>query len=425
MSRLQTVRRAAIPLAAATLLALGAAGAQATPVAGYVVVHSMSGESGGDGQGPQAALAQTAGTDSNFYGTAFYLGLSDFRCGCTLGGTVFKMVPKGQITPMHTFTGPDGLAPASGVVQGADKLWYGVTSGGGDHGAGTFYKVAGDGTGFTVLHSFDGATEGSYVSGGALVRHPDGNYYGTAMNGGAHGMGTAFRLTPTGTLTVLHAFAGAPGDGGSPRGQLTLGSDGNLYGTTVCGNASAPMSNGGCGGTVYRLSTSGAYTLLASFSSKNTGYHSLSGVTQVGNTLYGTTTAGGPNDFGTIFKVNMDGTGFALLYTFQGGLTAPTPNGDGMRPVGKLLLATDGNLYGTTSNGGSHASIYPKGDGTVFRITPSGVYTLLGDLGATATDASHPVAGLTMGKDGMIYGTADDGGINGTGAIFKFPVPTN
>jgi uncharacterized repeat protein (TIGR03803 family) len=438
MSQVFRARPTAVPLAVAALLACSAVGALAAgstagsdnvplvaaTLNGYTVVHSMSGEGGADGQGPNGAVATGRGTDAYLYGTNFYLGQADFRCGCTIGGTVYKMAPKGQITPLHRFSGPDGFAPASGIVQGDDKLWYGVTSGGGDYGGGTAFKVSADGNTFQVLHSFGGPTnDGSYASYGALVKAPDGNFYGTAMQGGANGMGVAYRMTPAGVVTVLHQFAGAPGDGGNPRGQLMLGSDNNLYGTTVCGSSGTPTA--GCGGTVYRISSSGVYTLLHSFDTKTGGYHPLATLTEINGTLYGTTNMGGKGDFGTVFSIGIDGSNFKKLYDFAGGVSASPPNADGAAPVGRLLLAPDGNLYGTTSRGGPNTQVYPKGDGTIYRITPTGTYTLLGAFGSTAQDGSHPVTGLTLGNDGLIYGTTDNGGANLTGTIFSFPVPTH
>jgi uncharacterized repeat protein (TIGR03803 family) len=427
MYTLHPARFATKPVIAAALLAcLAATGAQAAPpvLAGYTLVHSMQADNGTDGIGPTGALTQSRGTDANFYGSNFYLGAADFRCGCNVGGTVFKMNAKGSITPLHTFNGTDGSAPSTDIVQGADKAWYGMTAGGGTYDGGTVFKVTGDGLTFTSLHSFGGvAGDGNYPSGGALVAAPDGNFYGTTMGGGTHGLGVAFRMTPAGAVTVIHEFAGAPGDGASPRGGLTLGSDGNLYGVTVCGATTSPGLGSGCGGTVYRISTAGVYTLLHSFDTKAGGYQPLGAPVEIAGTLYGTTTGGGTSDFGTVWKVALGGTGFATMYSFAGGVNAAPANDDGARPAARLLVASDGNLYGTTSNGGPNTQIFPKGDGTIFRITPAGAYTLLGVLGQVATDGSHPVTGLTMGKDGFIYGTTDNGGANQTGTVFKFPVP--
>jgi uncharacterized repeat protein (TIGR03803 family) len=431
MSRHLPARGRATPLAVASAVAalatMSPLVASAAPVAplldGYVIVHSMTNENGADGQGPNGAVVQGGGSDPNFYGTNFYLGAADFRCGCTIAGTAYRMSAKGVVTAIHSFTGPDGSAPSTALVQGADKLWYGLTAGGGDNGLGVAYKVAGDGSTFQVLHSFSGAADGSYASYGSLVLASDGNFYGTMMWGGAHGMGVVFQMTPAGVVTVIHAFAGVPGDGANPRGQLTLGADGNLYGTTLCGGASAPAA--GCGGTVYKMTLSGNYTLLHSFSAQKGGYQPLGTVTEVNGVLYGTTSAGGTNDFGTIFSLTEDGKQFTKMYEFAGGVNASPANADGARPVGPLMLATDGNLYGTTSNGGPNTQVYPRGDGTIYRISTTGTYTLLGAFGASVTDGSHPVTGLTMGKDGFIYGTTDNGGANTTGTIFKFPVPAN
>jgi uncharacterized repeat protein (TIGR03803 family) len=414
-----------VPVVAAALLAATAMLPQlaAAQLVSYTTFHSMSGEAGEDGQGPNGELVSD--TNGNQYGTSYYLGVTTFRCECKISGTVFKLLPKGLPTTLHTFSGPDGEAPSTGLTLGNDGYLYGMTAGGGDYGGGVVYKVNRPGTSFTVLHSFNGpAGDGAMPWHGQLVLGTDGNFYGTTMNGGAHGQGVVFRMTPAGAVTVLHHFAGGATDGSHPRGGLMQASDGNLYGTTLCGGAHDAAS--GCSGTVYRITPAGAFTLLHSFDAdpaRQTGALPQATVTQAGGMLVGTTTAGGTAGFGTVFRMALDGSGYATVHDFAGGVMGATPNADGAAPVGRLLLGADGFLYGTTSLGGTNATIYPKGDGTIFRVSSTGVYAVLQSLGSSATDGVHPLAGLNQGSDGTIYGSAETGGANQTGSIFKFTPP--
>jgi uncharacterized repeat protein (TIGR03803 family) len=423
--RARAERLPRVPLAAAALLVAAAMLPQraAAQLVGYATFHSMSGEAGEDGQAPNGELISD--TNGNQYGTNYLLGATTFRCECKIGGTVYKLLPKGLPTTLHTFSGPDGEAPSTGLTLGKDGFLYGMTAGGGDYGGGVIYKVDRPGTTFAVVHSFNGpANDGAMPWHGRLVLATDGNFYGTTSKGGAHGGGTVFRMTPAGVVTVLHHFAGGAADGAQPRGGLMQASDGNLYGTTLCGGAFDAAS--GCSGTVYRITPKGAFTLLHSFDANplsKTGALPQATVTEAGGALVGATTGGGRAGFGTVFRMALDGSGFATVHDFAGGVMGATPNGDGAAPVGRLLLAADGHVYGTTSLGGSNAGIYPKGDGTIFRVSPAGVYETLQSLGGTAGDGVHPLTGLNQGSDGTIFGTAETGGANQTGSIFRFTPP--
>lgn len=387
------------------------------------VFHAMSATNGADGQGPQGDLAVDG--SNNLYGANFYLGASVQRCGCTLGGTVVKITPNGTTTALHTFTGPDGLDPSTSLLLAKDGNLYGMTAGGGDYGSGAAFVVSRSGTSFTLLHSFGGpANDGAQPWHGRLVQAADGKFYGTTSKGGTHDLGVVFRMAPTGAVTVLHHFAGAPADGATPRGGLTLGSDGNLYGTTLCGGANEKP--GTCAGTVYRITTAGTFTLLHSFDADPaaaTGAMPQAAPTEANGQLYGTTTGGGAGGFGTVFRVSKDGTGFAAVHDFGGGVMGVAGSLDGAAPVGRLLLATDGWLYGTTSQGGPNTLIYPKGDGTVFRVSPTNAYQLLHAFGSVAGDGAHPVTGLSQNLKGQVFGTLETGSVNGTGSVFAFPLP--
>jgi len=189
-----------------------------------------------DGSGPFSGLVQ--GTDGNFYGTTSGGGTG------FLYGTVFKITPNGTLTTLHSFTGSDGSAPYGNLVRASDGNFYGTTSSGGggqkcSFGCGTIFKITPSGA-FTSLHSFN-FTDGSYIIAG-LTQGRDGNLYGVAGYGGStqncgNGCGTIFSITPGGTLTTLHNFAGFPTEGSLPVGPLLQAGDGTFYGATEAGGS--------------------------------------------------------------------------------------------------------------------------------------------------------------------------------------------
>ena len=402
-------RRAAVACAGLAAL-LATAGAAEPPVtaAGYVVLHQFEKP---DGFGPFAELVQAA--DGTLYGTGYFGGAQD-------AGTVFSVKPTGKFAfaALHAFATTDGLAPATGLALGTDGDFYGLTAGGGAHGAGTAFRVGASGA-FTTLHSFDAAREGSYPYLGRLVQAADGNFYGANQQGGPGGFGTVFRMTPAGQVSVLHAFAGGADDGATPRGGMVLAANGFLYGTTLCGGVARKTN--GCGGTIYRVDPrDGHYNLVYRFSPADQPQAAL---TELDGVLYGTTSAGGDAHHGTIFKFELASHAYTLMHSFAGGVRATPPNADGAVPMGRLLVASDGNLYGTTSLGGANAAIDPNGDGIVFRITPAGAYTIVHSFGAATTDSARPYAGLVQGRDGNLYGVAHNGAYQSEGTIYRIALP--
>jgi uncharacterized repeat protein (TIGR03803 family) len=251
---------------------------------------------------------------------------------------------------------------------------------------------------FTTLHSFDYTADGAYPV-TALVQATDGNLYATTSYAGAKGFGTVFRITPSGMLTALHSFDGT--DGAKPYAGLVQATDGNLYGTTVGGGAKGY-------GTVFRITLSGMLTTLHSFCSQyrcpDGGYLYAGLVQAADGNFYGTTSAGGANDRGTVFKITPSGM-LTTPHSFDGT--------DGSYPYAGLVRATDGNFYGTTVEGGAH------GKGTVFKITPGGMLTTLHSFAGFPTDGSLPYAGLVQATDGNFYGTTVGGGAHNRGTVFK------
>ena len=315
---------------------------QMTPGGSVTVLHAFTGP---DGANPTAPLIQAR--DGNFYGTTLGNNLS------SVDGTVFRITPGGSFTTLHLFTRADGSAPWAGLVEGRDGFLYGTTQNGGEWDRGALYRIstAGD---FTLLHSLNGGLEGG-GSRAELIQGFDGNFYGTAGGGGAGNIGTVFRMTPAGDVTVLHAFAGGASDGSSPISALVQAIDGNFYGTTQAGGP-------GDFGLVFRLTPAGVFTILHAFTGGADGWHpSAPLVASSDQKLYGTTqfgpTAPALNGPGTVFSMTLSGT-LTTLHQFAG-------DGDGQNPLSGMIHGSDGNFYGAVVSGG-------PAFGVVYRLTNTG-----------------------------------------------------
>jgi uncharacterized protein (TIGR03437 family) len=274
-------------------------------------------------------------TDGNFYG------LTE-QSGTKGSGTVFKITPGGTLTTLYSFgtTLADGASPEGGLIQATDGNFYGTTRLGGFHDEGTIFSITPAGI-KTTLYNFGGAPTDGNLPVAGLIQATDGNFYGTTLAGGAGGAsvsGTVFKITPGGALTTLHAFGSTAGDGIAPATALIQATDGNFYGTTIQGGAYNE-------GTVFKITPGGTLTTLYSFHPTN-GFAYPSSLIQVANgNFYGTTVYNAPGGAGAVFEITPEGT-LTTLYTF--GATAT----DGIGPSG-LIQAADGNFYGTTSAGGT------------------------------------------------------------------------
>ncbi len=323
------------------------------------VLYSFTG-TGGDGKYPYGSLVRD--TAGNLYGTTYGGGTSGSACNGYGCGTVFMLDPAGKETVLYSFTGGvDGATPQAGLIRDAAGNLYGTTYLGGAYNWGTLFVVDTSGN-ETVLHNFDGlAGDGGDVVGG-LISDSAGNFYGTTQGGGNSGCdpnvnigcGTVYRITPSGTETVLFRFSYAGVVGQWPgEERLLCDSDGNLYGTSQGGHQGAGW------GTIFKLDRAGNFTLLHTFTGGASGGNPWAGLIadRAGN-LYGTTPEGGgtgcPGGCGTVFKLGANGK-FTVLHRFTGAA-------DGGWPWGGLVLDRAGNLYGTAEIGG-------RGDGTVFKIT--------------------------------------------------------
>jgi uncharacterized repeat protein (TIGR03803 family) len=344
-------------------------------------LYSFSG--GNDGANPNGLTLATNGV---LYGTTQHGGTNSL-------GTIFQLTA-GPPIGLYSFTGDaDGANPFAGVAQGADGNFYGTAFQGGASDNGTVYKLTPDGA-FTNLFSLN-ITNGDLPYAG-LTLATDGNFYGACYQGGASGRGALFKMTPGGALTTIYSFSGGASDGGFPHATLTQGADGNLYGTTHKGGTFDY-------GTVFRITTNGTFTTLASFNNTNGAFSYAALARAEDGNLYGTTAFGGSSSNGTIFKITATGQ-FTNIYSFPGGI-------GGAQPMAGLFAASDGNLYGTTANGGAF------GLGTVFRMLPDGTITNL--VHFDGLHGASPQAALADGSDGNLYGTTQSGGANGQGTIFR------
>jgi uncharacterized repeat protein (TIGR03803 family) len=241
----------------------------------------------------------------------------------------------------------------------------------------------------------------------ALIQGSDGNFYGTTASGGANGLGTLFKVTPAGVETLVYSFAGGAANGATPQ-TLLQGSDGNFYGVTGSGG-SGPCQDG-CG-SAFKITPTGVQTGLYFFSGGADGGQPSDVIQGSDGNLYGTTAYGGvannacgAGGCGVAFKLTTAGAE-STLYSFSAGTA------DGGLPVG-ITQGTDGNFYGTTTYGGS------ANNGTVVRITPAGVETVLHSF-AGGNDGANPQGPLIQGKDGNFYGTTTYGGTANGGTVFK------
>ncbi len=354
-------------------------------------------------EGATPSAPMVLASDGNFYGTTIYGGAHG-------AGAVFKITPSGTLSLLYSFCSvhgyygcADGNAPL-GMVQGRDGNFYGVASQGGElnYAGGTIFKLTPSGA-LTTLYSFCGIADCTAgQSPTSIMQASDGNLYGVVANAGYNGLGDFYQLTTSGTFTELYDFDGSAGK--RPSTPLVQGNDGNLYGTAPYGGTQGY-------GAVFKMTLSGTPTLLYSFCSQpnctDGSYPGAGLVKGSDGNFYGTTSQGGANDGGEIFQITPSGT-LTVLHSFV--------RADGINVVAPLVQGRDGNFYGTASQGGSG---YP-GDGTVFQVTPSGAFTNLYSF--SGPDGSTPAGGVQQDSNGNFYGTTYAGGANNDGTVFKFQV---
>ncbi len=310
-------------------------------------------------------------------------------------GCLTTMLGAQTVSTLYSFNGTDGDRPYYVVpTQGRDGKLYGTTA--------TSVSTDGDGTAWQlstagelkVLHTFTSAS-GNWPNAG-LTLGTDGNFYGTTLEGGSTSAGVLFRLTPAGVYTVLHEFQGGS-DGQAPYAAPIEASDGNLYGTTF-GGTSADS-------TVYKYTRAGAFSTIHVLTGTEGSNIEIPLIQAADGNLYGTATGGGLYGCGTLFKMSLAGQ---MLHTYS----FCSPSELGWFPLG-LIQGNDGNFYGTTQFGGIN------GGGTVFKVDSYGRVTTLYSFNSASPDPSQPV-GLVQGTDSNLYGATYDGGDGGyAGILFQ------
>ena len=364
-----------------------------------------------DGSNSARPLAVTQGIDGNFYG------MTDGNHRPRYPGIVFRVTSGGSFTSLDTLD-RDPPSSNAGLVQATDGNLYGAALNGA-YGSGQVFRLTPDGT-LTTIYSFcpqapNNCPDGSDAS--TLVQADDGYLYGTTSAGGTGGNnGTIFKMTTGGVLTTLHSFDGT--DGSYPLGPLTQASDGNFYGLTSEGGANKDPTNGcgiayGCG-TVFKITPQGTFTSLYSFCSQpdcadgETPWVSSGLVQASDGNLYGTTVNGGANGGGVVFRITAEGA-LTTIYSFSESCT------EGCHPWAGLVQATNGSLYGTATDGGPHQR------GTIFRITLDGklrrVYSFCSNSGCS--DGGGPDAPLIQATDGRFYGATYGSSGTHLGTVFR------
>jgi uncharacterized repeat protein (TIGR03803 family) len=362
---------------------------------GYQVLHHFDGR---DGAYPGGLIA---GGDGRLYGNTLLGG------GSSAAGTVYAIDHAGNHTLLRTFsdTNFNGTYPEGELTWGPDGRLYGVANADGDGHCGTVFAVTPGGA-VDVVHQFravgPGGPPGCRPEGG-VVWGADGGLRGQTSAGGLNwrDLGTVFKIDAAQGHVVLHSFGSDPLDGTAPRpsGPPVLVASGVLYGVTSLGGAWGQ-------GTLYAVQPDGQYQVVHAFGGDDlTGRQpSALTLTPAGH-LYGVATLGGANGAGTVFRLKANGR-VHVLHAFGAG------PGDGAQPVGRLLLAADGNLYGTTRAGGS-ANL-----GTVFRLSPKGRLVVLHSF-TGGEDGRAPEGGLAQSDDGRLYGATRAGGHQDLGVVFS------
>jgi uncharacterized repeat protein (TIGR03803 family) len=316
---------------------------------------------GADGETPYGSLITDAAGD--LFGASSVGGASG-------NGTVFEIVKTkhgyaSAPTTLVSFTGMDGESPYDSLITDAAGDLFGMTEAGGSNSDGTVFEIAKTKGGYasapTTLASFTGA-DGANPN-GSLIADAAGDLFGTTSIGGALNLGTVFEIAKTkggyaSAPTTLVSFTGA--DGSSPLSTLIADAAGDLFGTTSAGGANND-------GTVFEIAKtkggySGAPTTLVSFDNVNGAYPDGALIADAAGNLFGTTQAGGTDKDGTVFEIAKTRNGYASAPT----TLASFDFSDGAEPIAALFADATGNLYGTTSVGGADT------DGTVFEITHSG-----------------------------------------------------
>jgi uncharacterized repeat protein (TIGR03803 family) len=335
----------------------------------YTVLYNMTENSTGV-WGPQAVGNFAQARDGNLYSTS-QLG------GTFTKGVIFRLTQTGQVTVLHSFDGTDGATPRGGLTLATDGFLYGTTCAGGLYNNGTVFKISASGSGYAVVHDFNINAGDGYCPEAAPVQGRDGNFYGTTTES-IPGSGLVYKVTPAGVMTNLHVFnQGANKDGQTPMG-IILGADGNFYGTTDTGGASDL-------GAVYKITPTGTFTLMHSFTGNSgDGERPRGTILQASDgNLYGTEWVGK-----YIYKITLAGvfTEFVTLpqqsgFSTSAGLTQATDGkfyGLGGFGFGSIMQVTTGGVvtfphtFDYTDGGSPQVAVFQHTNGKLYGDTPEG-----------------------------------------------------
>jgi uncharacterized repeat protein (TIGR03803 family) len=336
---------------------------------------------------PQALLQAS---DGNFYGATI-------RGGNQNLGTIFRVTPAGKFTPLFSFSGANGSSPGQTLVEASDGNLYGATEFGGEFSTGVVFKIAKNGSAFRIVHSFEKKFAVEFFFGESLTVGSDGNVYGSSVGGGMdvpvcqYGCGTIFRINiPSGQFLTIHQLNGTTE--GSEPSALTQASDGNFYGTA--------------GSNLFRVSSTGTFTVVSSLAALGIPYPGGGGVIQAANgSLFGM--IDNVNQ-ALLFQIALDGSGlqsFPEIPALQNSIT-----------LSKLLQTADGNLWL------AQAALLGQNGAIISLSSSTGL--LLQNIAFNLADGSGPMAPLVLGSDGNLYGTTLFGGTpssgTGAGVVFRF-----
>ena len=381
----------------------------------FNLLHTFTG--GGDGNYPEGGVIQDA--DGNLYGTTAFGGLDCEDQGC---GTVFEIDNNGQYTVLYRFQGGgDGAAPRAGLARDAAGNVYGTTQGQGTVGAvSTVFKVDEHGN-ETVLFTFGKTGDGGSANSTPIL-DAEGNLYGTTpagsntqchLRGKIYDCGLVFRLSKSGTFKVLHTFT-SPATGINPNGNLVMDARGNLYGTTIFGGYGGDAACGlgynffGCG-TVFKISKDGKFTVLHVFRGKADGSFPVGVIGDGAGNLYGITDSGGELPCSVVL---IYGCGTIFKIDNAGNFSVLHkfhPEFPGLIAYNNLFRDSQGNLYGTNQGGGAHAGGY------LFELDTKGNFTDLYDFPITSSSDGASPTGAIISPNGDFYGTLGMGGEAGCG----------
>jgi uncharacterized repeat protein (TIGR03803 family) len=415
---------AALFLVALTLtLATGARAADR-----FKVLHTFTGSVNGDGGFPSAGLIR--GADGTLYGTTEQGGIFNVNCAFASCGVVFEMTTsdgKWKESVLHKFhLQKEGAQPTASPVLDSKGNLYGTTNVGGPgnciRGCGVVFELKHTSSGKwseILLHSFTGGEDGANPVGGVIF-DTKGNLYGTTQIGGAFGYGVVFELSPSDSgqwkERVLHAFTGGI-DGAYPDASMVFDASGNLYGTASSGG-NGKCQGGGCG-VVFKLSINSKSTwketVLHSFAGGDGAIPGTTLAIDPNGNLFGTTWEGGTYNLGVAFRLARRARGSwpeEIIHSFTDGKDGGVPQA--------VILDSSGSLYGLATGGG--IANCPYGCGVVFKLTPTATgkweETVLHSF-TGGDDGANPEGDPLFDVTGNLYGTTTSGGVDGWGVVFE------